>query len=57
MNPFLSVTIRDILKTMKLYAHQHLWNGRGENGLFLLYNVMTHFVNACEEEKFTCFVN
>jgi len=54
MNPFLSVTIRDILK---LYRHRHLWKGRGENGLFLLCNVIIHFVKACEEKKITCFVN
>jgi hypothetical protein len=59
MNPFLSVTIRDILKIIKLYTHRHLWNGGGENGLFLLYNVIIHFVKACEKKKkkITCFVN
>jgi len=52
MNPFLCVTIKDILKTMKLHTHHYLWNGRGENGLFLLCNVIIRFVKACEEKNF-----
>jgi len=55
MNQFLSVTIRGILKIMKIYTHWHLWNRRGENGLFLLCNVIICFVKACEEKKIYLF--
>jgi hypothetical protein len=50
VNPFLSLTIRDILKIIK-HTHQHLWSGRGENSLFMLLVLIMDIVKVYEKKS------